>query len=115
MPVPKFVSYGEHPYAPFNRVFSTLMARLPGAALENSNDPLHIELEEQWLFELKKCVNSIRSWSSPYATSICSVLGTLLRSSTVPNHIMGPFTNENELHDYILNPASQHGFNSMAD
>jgi hypothetical protein len=35
MPVPKVLSCGEHPYAPFNRFFSILMTRLPGIALEN--------------------------------------------------------------------------------
>lgn len=115
MPVPKVLTCGEHPYAPSNRVFSILMTRLPGTALENSYDPLHVELEEPWLFELKKCVTSMRNWSSPHAQSICSVLGTSLRSSRVPNHIMGPFTDEEELHDYLLSPASGHGFNSTAD
>ncbi|KGO75643.1 Aminoglycoside phosphotransferase [Penicillium italicum] len=28
---------------------------------------------------------------------------------------MGPFTDEEELHDYLLSPASGHGFNSTAD
>ncbi|KAJ5550362.1 hypothetical protein N7461_005060 [Penicillium sp. DV-2018c] len=115
MPVPKVLSCGEHPYAPFNRVFSILMTRLPGTALENSGDPLHVELEDPWLFELKKCVTSMRTWSSPHAKSVCSVLGTSLRSSRVPNHIMGPFTDEDELHDYLLSPASGHSFNSTAE
>ncbi|KAJ6124975.1 hypothetical protein N7471_012292 [Penicillium samsonianum] len=37
MPVPKVLSCGEHPHAPFNRVFSILMTRLPGTPLENSS------------------------------------------------------------------------------
>lgn len=31
IPVPKVINCGEHPDAPFNRVFSILMTRLPGA------------------------------------------------------------------------------------
>jgi hypothetical protein len=114
MPVPTVLSCGEHPSAPFNRVFSILTTRLPGTALENSGDPLHIEVEDPWLFELKKCITSMRTWSSPHAQSICSILGVSLRSSRVPNHIMGPFTDEDELHDYLLSPASGHSFNSTA-
>ena len=115
MPVPKVLSCGEHPHAPFNRFFSILMTRLPGTTLENSADPLHVELEDPWLSELKKCMTSMRTWSSPYTNSICSVIGTSLRSSRVPNHIMGLFTDEDELHGYLLSPASGHGFSSTAE
>ena len=115
MPVPKVLSCGEHPYAPFNRFFSILMTRLPGTALDNSADPLHVELEDPWLLELRECITSMRNWSSPYTRNICSVIGTSLRSSRVPNHIMGPFKNEEELHDYLLSPASGHGFTSTAE
>ncbi|CAG7959287.1 unnamed protein product [Penicillium olsonii] len=115
IPVPKVLSCGEHLDEDFNRMFSILMTRLPGTALENSSDPLHIEVEEPWLFELKECIISMRKWSSPYARSVCSALGTSLRSSRVPNHIMGPFTNQDQLHDYLLSPVSEHGFNSTED
>ncbi|KAJ5791498.1 uncharacterized protein N7518_008509 [Penicillium psychrosexuale] len=115
MPVPKVLSCGEHPHAPFNRIFSILMTRLPGIPLVNSVDPLQVELEEPWLFELKECVTSMRAWPSPYARNICSVLGTSLRSSRVPDHIMGPFIDEDELHDFLLGPSSGHGFASTTE
>ncbi|KAI9834969.1 MAG: hypothetical protein M1819_002692 [Sarea resinae] len=115
MPVPKVLACGEHPNSPVNRFISILMTRMPGTSLENSFDPLQVEPEDPWLFELKKCVTSMRTWSSPHAQSICSVIGTSLRSSRVPYHIMGPFTNEDELYDFLLSPASAHGFDSTAE
>lgn len=33
----------------------------------------------------------------------------------MPDHIMGPFTDEEELHNYLLSPASGHGFHSTAE
>jgi hypothetical protein len=74
MPVPKVLSCGEHPSASYNRFFSILMTRLPGFPLENSADPLLVELEEPWLFELKECVTSMRTWCSPYSDSVCSAM-----------------------------------------
>lgn len=59
MPVTKVLSCGEH-------ILSILMTRLPETPLENSFDPLQVELEQPWLFELKECVTSMRTWSSPY-------------------------------------------------
>lgn len=115
MPVPRVLSCGEHPNAPYNRFFSILMTRLPGFPLENSGDSLLVESEDPWLFELKECVTSMRTWLTPYSDSVCSAMGTSLRSSRVPNHIMGPFTNENEFHHFLLSPASGHGFSTTTE
>ncbi|KAJ5617607.1 phosphotransferase family protein [Penicillium hordei] len=46
MPVSRDLSYGEHPYAPFNRVFSILITRLP-RTLENLADLRYVELENR--------------------------------------------------------------------
>jgi hypothetical protein len=115
IPVPRFICCGEHPGAPFNRVFSILMTRLPGVRLENSHDPLQIDTEGPWLRELRTCVRSMRLWCPPEQLSICSVIGTCIQSSRVPGHVMGPFTNEKELYGYLLSPASDHGFKSAAE
>lgn len=116
MPVPKVLCCGEHAGAPYNRVFSILMTRLPGTALENSNDPLEIDAEGPWLHDLKTSVHSMRLWQTPFDQSrICSVIGTSIRSSRVPGHVMGPFTNESEFHEYLLSPASTHGFKSREE
>lgn len=115
MPVPKVLSCGEHPHQSNNRFFSILMTRLPGIPLNNSTDPLFVDLEDPWLFELKECVRSMREWKPPHPTRICSPNSTLLRSARVPNHAMGPFSNEIEFHDFLLSPASGHGFDTTSD
>lgn len=113
MPVPKVLSCGEHPEDSFNRVFSILMTRLPGVSLENSSDPFEPDFEEPWIHDLKLCLDSMRQWRTPSDENrICSVLGTSIRSTRVPNHIMGPFTNEGGLTQYLLSAASAHGFQS---
>lgn len=112
MPVPKVISYGEHPDAPFNRRFSILMTRLPGVPLENSNDVLQVNAEEPWLEELKSCITSMRAWDSPGSETICSPIGTRLRSSRVPGHTMGPFSNLEAFYKHLFAPASAHTFES---
>ncbi|KAL1860996.1 hypothetical protein Plec18170_001511 [Paecilomyces lecythidis] len=115
IPVPKVLNYGEHPNDSFNRMFSILMTRLPGISLENTNDELQPDAEEPWLEELKICVESIRLWHPPGQDIVCSPLGTKLRSSRVPGHVMGPFASQKDFHKYLLSPASMHGFKSTAE
>ncbi|KAF5863931.1 hypothetical protein ETB97_009038 [Aspergillus alliaceus] len=115
IPVPRVLNYGEHLKAPFNRKISILMTRLPGVTLENSYDELQVDLEEPWLEELNKCVRSMRSWLPPNHHSICSPIGTPLRSPRVPGHIMGPFTDHTQLLEYLISPASSHGFKTMVE
>lgn len=115
IPVPKVLSYGEHPKAPFNRKISILMTRLPGVSLENSNDLLQIDDEEPWLEELKMCVCAMRLWRSPGQEIIGSPIGTSLRSSRVPGHVMGPFMDQEDLYEHLISPASAHAFKSTAE
>ncbi|KLJ12480.1 hypothetical protein EMPG_12473 [Blastomyces silverae] len=119
IPAPKFLSCGEHTGAPFNRAsYSILMTRLPGRTLENTSDPFDPDVEEPWLHELKLCLDSMRQWRVSLPCDqhrICSVLGTAIRSTRVPNHIMGPFANEKDFTKYLLSAASDHGFKSRAE
>ena len=115
IPVPKVISCGEHPTAPFNRKISILMTRLPGVSLENSNDLLQIDEEEPWLEELKICICSMRLWRPPGQKIIGSPIGTSLRSSRVPGHIMGPFMDQKEFYKYLISPASAHAFESTTE
>lgn len=118
MPVPRVLSVGVHPNSPHTRYFSILMTRLPGFSLDNSFDLFDIDWEnpeEPFLRELRDCITAMRTWHSPYAQSICSALGTSIRSSRVPGHVMGPFTDPDEFHDFLLAPASAHGFDSMEE
>lgn len=78
MPVPKVISYGEHPKALFNRKVSILMTTLPGVPLGNSRDLLHVDDEKPWLEELKMCVPSMRLWHPPSPGMIGSPIGTSL-------------------------------------
>jgi hypothetical protein len=76
---------------------------------------LLVELEELWLFELKECIGAMRQWIPPNPKGIYSVIGTSLRSTRVHDHIMGPFAAENELHDFLLSPASGHAFDTTTE
>ncbi|EER44377.1 conserved hypothetical protein [Histoplasma capsulatum var. duboisii H88] len=116
--VPKFLNCGKHIGDPSNRVFSILMTRLPGISLINSRDPFDPDIEGPWIHELKLCLDSMRQWriSPPYDQNcICSVLGTAIRSTRVPNHAMGPFPSEKEFTQYLLSTASDLGFQSRAE
>lgn len=113
MPAPRALSCGDHPNDELRRV-SILMTRLPGEEMINSRQPLDLDSEEPWVFELKDCVEALRKWRSPYSISICSPLGTSISSLRVPRHEMGPFQSEQELHDYLLSTASSHAHPSAA-
>ncbi|RAL01568.1 uncharacterized protein BO80DRAFT_424772 [Aspergillus ibericus CBS 121593] len=115
MPVPRVLSCGEHLNAHYNRKFSILMTRLPGVSLANSRFPLEVDDEGPWLHELKTCVQSMRSWRPPHPSYIHSPIGTAIRSSRVPGHIMGPFTSESEFYNFLISPASSHGFSSLEE
>lgn len=117
IPVPNVLGCGTHLDAPFNRRVSILMTRLPGVALGNSTDPLEVDAEDPWLEELKTCIHSMRLWSRPDQdqNSICSRIGTAIRSSRVPDHIMGPFPDKKEFYNHLFRPASSSGFESMAE
>lgn len=113
MPVPTVLSCGEHPNEPFNMHFSILMTRLPGVSLNNSNDPLFIEDDEPWLQELRMCVQAMRLWSAPNQCIVSSPIGTCIHSSRVPGHVMGPFASQKDFYDFLVTPASKHGFKSI--
>ena len=113
IPVPRVLGCGEHVTPDLTREISILMTRLPGFTLENSPDPFEGADEGPWLEELKTCVHAMRGWEPPSQETICSPIGTALRSSRVPNHIMGPFTDHKSFSKYLFAPASQHGFKLM--
>lgn len=120
IPVPKVLSCGLHyvshgPQFDKLRMFSILMTRLPGICLVNFDDTLDAGAEDSWLEELKQCVDAMRQWSPPDENSICSPIGTAIRSSRVPHHIMGPFPTVKEFYDHLFGPVSSHGFKSRAE
>ncbi|KAJ5081218.1 kinase-like domain-containing protein [Penicillium angulare] len=113
IPVPGVLSCGEHLNPHLNGRVSILMTRLPGFPLPNSSDPLEVDDEGPWLEELKTCVHTMRGWEPPSQDTICSPIGTALRSSRVPDHIMGPFKDHRSFYQHLFDPASQHGFKSI--
>ena len=112
IPAPKVLSVGEHPPGSSFWPVSILMTRLPGSELINIDMPFEENLEGPWVGELKKCLDTMRTWDSPYGRRICSPINTSIKSSRVPKHVMGPFENEAALHRYLLKPASSHSFAS---
>lgn len=91
------------------------MTRLPGLLLNNMDDTLDVEAEEPWLEELKECAQAMRQWCPPDENRICSSIETTIRSTRVPDHIMGPFASEKQFYDHLFNPVSAHGFKSQAE
>ncbi|OJJ78119.1 hypothetical protein ASPBRDRAFT_50908 [Aspergillus brasiliensis CBS 101740] len=106
IPAPRVLSCGEHVTPHLTREVSILMTRLPGFTLENFDDPLEVDGEGPWLEELKTC-------EPPSQDTICSPIGTALRSSRVPDHNMGPFRDHKSFYQHLFAPASQHGFKSV--
>ena len=102
MPVAKVISCGYHPKDWQKQ--SILMTRLPGYEVQNRREALQDrELEEPWLRDVRRCLETMRTWKSPYSEErICSVIGTSIRSQHIPNHVMGPFENKDEMYDYLV-------------
>ncbi|PGH13479.1 hypothetical protein AJ79_03609 [Helicocarpus griseus UAMH5409] len=117
MPVPKYLGCGEYPRDKFNGWISILMTRLPGYELNNSDATLDVDAEGLWIHELNACLDAMRQWEPPFENKkqISSAIGTAIRSIRVPEHIMGPFANETEMHAYLLSTSSAHGFKSIED
>ncbi|GLA50039.1 hypothetical protein AnigIFM63604_006055 [Aspergillus niger] len=113
IPVPRVLSCGEHVTPHLTREVSILMTRLPVFTLVNLDDPFEVDVEGPWLDELKTCVHAMREWEPPSQETICSPIGTALRSSRVPDHIMGPFIDHKSFYQHLFAPASQHGFKSI--
>lgn len=110
MPVPLMLSCGSHPGSMY--AFSILMTRLPGFEINNCAAPFVVSDEGPWLAELRACVDAMRQWTPPHPEVVSSPIGTAIRSSRVPDHVMGPFATQDHLHDFLLYPASAHGFDT---
>ncbi|PYI10663.1 kinase-like protein [Aspergillus sclerotiicarbonarius CBS 121057] len=112
LPVPRVICYGEHPDTPHAPV-SILMTRVPGRELGQVYETLTNEDKASVFQQLDQYLKTIRKWKSPWGENrICSLVGTPLRSIRVPNHLAGPFESEQELNDYLREPAWAGGFRS---
>ncbi|KAF1958004.1 kinase-like protein [Byssothecium circinans] len=113
-PVPKIISYGEHPDAPHAPV-SILMTRVPGRDLgyPETYEQMNDNERETVYTELQSMLQVIRNWSHPWGGErICSVLGTAVRSVRIPNHSVGPCESESEFNDHLFSAVSGHSFES---
>lgn len=111
-PVPKVLSYGEHPNTPHAPV-SILMTRLPGQELGEIYERLTDEKRKTIFAELQSMLRVMRNWSHSWGGErICSVVGTAIRSVRIPNHLAGPCDSESEFNDHLLSVASDHSFTS---
>ncbi|GKZ35261.1 hypothetical protein AbraIFM66950_005855 [Aspergillus brasiliensis] len=105
LPVPKVICYGDHPDTPRAPV-SILMTRVSGTELGQVYKTLSDEEKDSITSQLDLYLKTIRKWKSPWGENrICSLIGTPIRSIRVPEHRMGPFESEQELNDYLIEPA----------
>lgn len=111
-PVPKIISYGDHPDTPWAPV-SILMTRIPGKELGHRGlyEAMTDDERETIFAELQTMLQAMRAWSHTLGKErICSVLGTAVRSVRVPDHAAGPCESESEFNDHLFSTASGHSF-----
>ena len=117
LPVPRVISYGDHPedrHAPV----SILMTRMPGNELQEAIENEHLSPQQETVIkgELRGYLEAMRYWSSPWGPSrICSVSGTALRSVRIPFGEVPACEDEKHFHDYLIEPTSNQGFESVED
>ena len=107
LPVPRVICYGEHDDSP-RAPASIIMTRVPGVELDH-------EVWKCWdsgarvrfIKELKVYVQTIRPWQNTNKDfKFGSVAGTSFRSVGIPFHRGGPFKEDAELYDYLLEYAN---------
>jgi hypothetical protein len=102
------------PGYPFRRI--SILTRQLGSPLENSSDPLETDEAGLWLDEPGGCLHPMHGWRSSFNSErVCSVVVTSISSQCVSGHTMGPIESEMEFHEYLLSPASSHGFASTEE
>lgn len=105
-PTPRILCYGDHPETPWAPV-SILMTKLPGREIGQAYPSLSPEAKATALEDMKLYLAAIRQWQSPWGPErICSITGSAIRSIRVPTHKLGPYETPAELHEHLLEPAS---------
>ena len=113
-PVPKIISYGEHPDAP-HAPMSILMTHIPGKDLGHPElyESMTEDERESIFAELQCILQVMRKWVHPGSKEqICSVLGTAVRSVRIPNHAVGPCESESEFNEHLFSCIAGHSFES---
>ncbi|RDL35211.1 uncharacterized protein BP5553_07142 [Venustampulla echinocandica] len=108
LPVPKIISYGDHPDFP-HAPMSILITRLPGRELGQMYKSLSPNAKTTAAREFKNYLLVIRKWKSPWGDErVCSITGGAIRSIRVPNHTIGPCETAHEFHDiYSRQPTTR--------
>jgi len=91
-PVPKIISYGEHPDAP-HAPLSMLMTHIPGKDLGHSElyESMTEDERESIFAELQWILQVMRKWVHPGGKGqICLGLGKIVRSVRITNRADGP-------------------------
>ncbi|KAF2114426.1 kinase-like domain-containing protein [Lophiotrema nucula] len=108
-PVPKVISYDEHPDCPHTPV-SILMTRLPGEELAWVEEYLTDTERHAIQDEMRFMLSIMRNWRRARKTqSVSSVTGTDIRSVHIPGtpgHRTGPWESEVAFNEYLLSFAS---------
>ncbi|OJZ85111.1 hypothetical protein ASPFODRAFT_47669 [Aspergillus luchuensis CBS 106.47] len=105
LPVPKVVCYGDHPDTPHAPV-PILMTRVPGKQLGEAYKALNDEEKNSITRQLDLYLKTVRKWKRPWGEKrICSLVGTPIRSTRVPDHRIGPFETEKDSNEYLIEPA----------
>ncbi|KAL9615828.1 MAG: hypothetical protein Q9160_009226 [Pyrenula sp. 1 TL-2023] len=90
------------------------MTRLPGTELGQVYEELSDKDKDASFLQMQLILRTMRKWSRPRDRDrICSVSGTSIRSVRVPNHLIPPCDNEQELNEYLISVASGHAFSSQ--
>ncbi|KIP12823.1 hypothetical protein PHLGIDRAFT_136633 [Phlebiopsis gigantea 11061_1 CR5-6] len=85
IPAPRVIAYGSPPS--HNPCATTLMTRVPGVTLGKC----HASLSED---DLKRYIERMRSFSSPWGERVCSVSGGSVRGPHIPLGELGPWQDE---------------------
>ncbi|EEP82322.1 hypothetical protein UREG_07187 [Uncinocarpus reesii 1704] len=84
----------------------------PNTSRAGHNFPSHLGLCSQGSILVFATILQVPTFGGE---RICSAIGTLIRSTRVPDHKMGPFENEKEMCEYLLAPASMHTFKTREE
>ncbi|EPS94010.1 hypothetical protein FOMPIDRAFT_1135063, partial [Fomitopsis schrenkii] len=101
--VPRFLSYGYHGD---NLPGSILMTRIPGVTLDTVMGTLSESELSTIASELEYYIQHMRSFASPYGSSVCGVDGGSIRSPRVSGQLIEPSPDLRSFHHELLLPAS---------
>ncbi|EGN93903.1 hypothetical protein SERLA73DRAFT_63256 [Serpula lacrymans var. lacrymans S7.3] len=100
LPVHKVYSYGEH-HENGRVIGSILMEAMPGEMLDEVHEGMTPEEKETVAAELKHYLGIMRSYSNPWGTTVCSVIGGSLYSTRTCPRIFVPCDDEAAFNTFL--------------